>query len=390
MQPVSIRDVAQAAGVSVGTVSNVLNRPDEVSAELVVRVSRAVDQLGYVRNDAARRLRKGVSSAVGFVVLNGQNPFFNDVVRGAEDEASKHNIAILYGNTDEDDAREKLYLDLFEEQQVRGVLIAPFGDIQPRLERLRRRGIRAVLVDRFGGSSRYSSVSVDSVAGGRMAVEHLIGTGRRRIAFVGGPFGIRQVNDRLAGARVAAENSGPDCELEVVATTAMTVAEGVTAGARILSRPRNEWPDALFAANDLIALGLLQSLIQEGRVRVPEEIAIIGFDDISFAGAAAVPLSSIRQPSTMIGRTALRAVRRAAPAPRRRPCERGCAGARRAAGARARDGAGALRRARCAKARTRCRTQRRRGRHRRSRSAQAPSRGRVATRSRAIGRARGA
>ena len=306
MQPVSIRDVAQAAGVSVGTVSNVLNRPDEVSAELVVRVSRAVDQLGYVRNDAARRLRKGVSSAVGFVVLNGQNPFFNDVVRGAEDEASKHNIAILYGNTDEDDAREKLYLDLFEEQQVRGVLIAPFGDIQPRLERLRRRGIRAVLVDRFGGSSRYSSVSVDSVAGGRMAVEHLIGTGRRRIAFVGGPFGIRQVNDRLAGARVAAENSGPDCELEVVATTATTVAEGVTAGARILSRPRNEWPDALFAANDLIALGLLQSLIQEGRVRVPEEIAIIGFDDISFAGAAAVPLSSIRQPSTMIGRTALR------------------------------------------------------------------------------------
>jgi len=305
MPPASIRDVAQHAGVSVGTVSNVLNRPDEVSAESIARVNRAIEALGYVRNDAARKLRAGVSTTVGFVVLNGQNPFFNDVVRGAEDEASRHNIAILYGNTDEDVSREKLYLDLFEEQQVRGVLISPYGDILPRLERLRSRGIAAVLVDRFGGSSRFSSVSVDSVAGGRMAVEHLIETGRRRIAFVGGPFDIRQVNDRLAGARVAAENA-EHVELEVVATAAMTVDEGAAAGARIVSRPRHEWPDALFAANDLIALGLLQSLVVGGRMLVPDEIAIIGFDDIAFAGAAAVPLSSMRQPSGMIGRTALR------------------------------------------------------------------------------------
>jgi LacI family transcriptional regulator len=305
MPPASIRDVAQHAGVSVGTVSNVLNRPDEVSAESIARVNRAIEALGYVRNDAARKLRAGVSTTVGCVVLNGQNPFFNDVVRGAEDEASRHNIANLYGNTDEDVSREKLYLDLFEEQQVRGVLISPYGDILPRLERLRSRGIAAVLVDRFGGSSRFSSVSVDSVAGGRMAVEHLIETGRRRIAFVGGPFDIRQVNDRLAGARVAAENA-EHVELEVVATAAMTVDEGAAAGARIVSRPRHEWPDALFAANDLIALGLLQSLVVGGRMLVPDEIAIIGFDDIAFAGAAAVPLSSMRQPSGMIGRTALR------------------------------------------------------------------------------------
>jgi LacI family transcriptional regulator len=306
MQPASIRDVAQHAGVSVGTVSNVLNRPDEVSAELVVRVTRSIQTLGYVPNDAARRLRKGVSTIVGFVVLDGQNPFFNDVVRGAEDEASKHSIAILYGNTDEDVDRERLYLDLFEEQQVRGVLIAPFGDIQPRLEHLRQRGIRAVLVDRFGGSSRFSSVSVDSVAGGRMAVEHLIDTGRRRLAFVGGPFEIRQVQDRLAGARVAAENATIPVELEVVATAAMTVEQGAEAGARILSRARHELPDALFAANDLIALGLLQAIVADGRVVVPDDIAIIGFDDIAFAGAAAVPLSSMRQPRSMIGRTALR------------------------------------------------------------------------------------
>ena len=163
-----------------------------------------------------------------------------------------------------------------------------------------------MLVDRFSGDGRFSSVSVDSVVGGRMAVEHLIETGRRRIAFVGGPFDIRQVNDRLAGARVAAENAAAPVEIEVVATAAMTVEEGAAAGARILARPRRDWPDALFAANDLLALGLLQSLIVDGRMLVPDEIAIIGFDDIAFAAAAAVPLSSMRQPSRMIGRTALR------------------------------------------------------------------------------------
>lgn len=306
MAAASIRDVAQHAGVSVGTVSNVLNRPAEVSAESITRVHRAIEELGYVRNDAARKLRAGVSRTVGFVVLDGQNPFFGDVVRGAEDEASKHGIAVLYGNTDEDIARERLYLDLFEEQQVRGVLISPYGDIHPRLERLRARGIHAVLVDRFSGDGRFSSVSVDSVVGGRMAVEHLIDTGRRRIAFVGGPFEIRQVTDRLAGARVAVENSVEPVEIEVIATSALTVAEGAAAGARILERPRREWPDALFAANDLLALGLLQGLVVDGRMLVPHEIALIGFDDIAFAAAAAVPLSSMRQPSAMIGRTALR------------------------------------------------------------------------------------
>lgn len=303
---VSIRDVAQRAGVSVGTVSNVLNRPDEVSTESVERVSRAIEELGYIRNDAARKLRAGVSTTVGFVVLDGQNPFFNDVVRGAEDEASRDGIAILYGNTDDDVSRERMYLDLFEEQQVRGVLIAPHGDITARLQRLRARGIAAVLVDRFSGDGRFSSVSVDSVAGGRMAVAHLIETGRRRIAFVGGPFDVRQMTDRLAGARVAAENAAARAEIEVISTTAPTVEQGAEAGRRIVSRPRRDWPDAIFAGNDLLAMGLLQSLVDGSTMLVPNEIALIGFDDISFATATAVPLTTLRQPSRMIGRTALR------------------------------------------------------------------------------------
>jgi LacI family transcriptional regulator len=303
---VSIKDVARHAGVSVGTVSNVLNKPDEVSAESLARVQGAIDELGYVRNDAARRLRAGVSSTVGFVVLDGQNPFFNEVVRGAEDEASRHGIAVLVGNTDEDPAREGMYLDLFEEQSVRGVLIAPYGDITRRLTRLRERGIPAVLVDRMNVEGTFSSVATDSVVGGRMAAEHLLETGRRRLAFVGGPFDMRQVRDRLDGARWAVEASDTDAEIEVVATRALTVEEGAAAGRRLLERPRAQRPDALFAANDLVALGLLQALVVDGSVLVPDQIALIGFDDIAFAAAAAVPISSVRQPSRAIGATALR------------------------------------------------------------------------------------
>ena len=304
--PASIRDVAQLAGVSVGTVSNVLNRPDEVSVDTVARVNAAIEQLDYVRNDAARRLRAGVSRTVGFVVLDGQNPFFNDVVRGAEDEAFRQGIALLHGNTDEDTARERLYLDLFEEQQVRGVLIAPHGDVTARLERLRSRGIPSVLIDRFSGDGRFSSVSVDSLAGGRMAAEHLIRSGRRRLAVVGGPFDLRQMTDRLAGARIAVDDADSEVEIEVIATEGMTVAEGAIAGERIRERHPRDRPDALFAGNDLVALGLLQSLVVDGRSLVPDSIALVGFDDIPFAAAAAVPLTSLRQPSRVIGRTALR------------------------------------------------------------------------------------
>jgi LacI family transcriptional regulator len=303
---VSIRDVAREAGVSVGTVSNVLNKPDEVSADSLARVQHAIDRLGYVRNDAARRLRAGISSTVGFVMLDGRNPFFNEVVRGAEDEASRHGIAILVGNTDEDPAREEMYLDLFEEQQVRGVLISPYGDITRRLERLRERQIPAVLVDRMNPEGRFSSVATDSLTGGRLAAEHLLAQGRRRLAFVGGPLDLRLVRERLDGARWAVENADVAATLEVVATDALSVEDGIAAGRRIRERHPSGRPDAVFAANDLVALGLLQSLSVDGLLLVPEQIALIGFDDITFAAAAAVPISSMRQPARAIGATALR------------------------------------------------------------------------------------
>ena len=130
---VSIRDVAAMAGVSVGTVSNVLNRPESVPEATVERVRAAIAELGYVRNDAARQLRAGRSTTVGLVVLDARNPFFADLARGADDEAATHGLSVLIGNSDERLERELRLLALFEEQRAHGVLISPIGDDLGRL-----------------------------------------------------------------------------------------------------------------------------------------------------------------------------------------------------------------------------------------------------------------
>ena len=301
---VSVREVAAAASVSVGTVSNVLNRPDKVAPSTVARVLAAIEELGFVRNDAARQLRAGRSRSIGLIVLDVRNPFFTEVARGAEDRAAEEQMTILLGNSDENADRERSYLDLFEEQRVHGVLISPLGDDETRLQRLRGRDTPVVLVDRVSEDRNLSSVSVDDVVGGALAVRHLLDTGRRRIAFVGGPTSIRQVADRLEGARRAVAEV-PGATLDVIDTESLTVLQGRAAGEAIRARPASERPDAIFAANDLLAVGVLQALIMMGSVRVPDDVALIGYDDIDFASAAVVPLSSIRQPASLIGYTAV-------------------------------------------------------------------------------------
>ncbi|MDQ0894376.1 LacI family DNA-binding transcriptional regulator [Agromyces ramosus] len=302
---VSVREVAAAASVSVGTVSNVLNRPDKVAPATVERVLAAIEQLGFVRNDAARQLRAGRSRSIGLVVLDVRNPFFTEVARGAEDRAAEEGMTILLGNSDENGERERAYLDLFEEQRVHGVLISPLADDQTRLQRLRERGTPIVLVDRTSENGTLSSVAVDDVVGGELAVSHLLATGRRRIAFIGGPASIRQVADRLEGARRAVAET-PGATLEVIDTESLTVLQGRAAGEAIREREASARPDAVFAANDLLAMGVLQALVMQGAaVRVPDDIALIGYDDIDFAAAAVVPLSSIRQPASLIGYTAV-------------------------------------------------------------------------------------
>ncbi|ROP65380.1 LacI family DNA-binding transcriptional regulator [Curtobacterium sp. PhB115] len=300
---VSVREVAALAGVSLGTVSNVLNRPDKVAPSTVERVQSAIATLGFVRNDSARQLRAGRSSTVGLIVLDGGNPFFTDVARGAEDAAMDKGLAVLIGNSDESTDRERTYVDLFEERRVAGLLISPAGDDLTRLARLRDQGTAVVLVDRRADDEHFASVSVDDVAGGRIAVEHLAAIGRKRIAFVGGPSSIRQVADRHAGALAAARAAG--IGLEVLSTTSLSVLEGRRIGEAIQARPVADRPDAVFAANDLLAVGLEQAFIMRGTIAVPEQIAIVGYDDIAFAEAAVVPLTSVRQPAQDLGRRAI-------------------------------------------------------------------------------------
>lgn len=156
--------------------------------------------------------------------------------------------------------------------------------------------------DVVGGS--FDSVSVDDVEGGRLAATHLLEIGRTRIAYVGGPQSIQQVADRLRGAREAVRDR-PDVTLEVIEMSALSVLQGRAAGEAIVARPASERPDAIFAANDLLAVGLLQAFAIMSDVRVPEDIALIGYDDIDFASATVVPMSSIRQPAHLIGATAV-------------------------------------------------------------------------------------
>ena len=305
MSPPGIKDVAARAGVSVGTVSNVLNRPDHVGAATRERVEAAITELGFVRNESARQLRAGRSRTVAYVLLDAGNPFFTDVARGVEEAAREAGLALFLCNSDQDAKREDDYLDLLLEQRVRGVLVTPVDPDGDRLAALPGRGVPVVLLDRAQhGGFDGCSVSVDDVEGGELAVAHLLELGHTRIAFVGGPLGIVQVRERLEGARRALAAAGlPSDALVEIVTDGLTVAEGRTAGERITGMPARIRPTAAFCANDLLALGLLQQLTQLG-VAVPDDVAIVGYDDIEFAAAAAVPLTSVRQPRHQLGRTA--------------------------------------------------------------------------------------
>jgi LacI family transcriptional regulator len=300
---VTIRDVAARAGVSIGTVSNVLNGRASVKTDVAGRVRDAISELGYVRNDAARQLRAGRSRGIGLVVPDIANPFFAAVARGAESRAAEDGLVVLLGSSEHDRGREDAYLDMFREQRLNGVLVSPASGDIGSLRGLAASGVPIALVDRETDGSGFASVAVDDVEGGEIATRHLLERGRRRIAFVGGPLSTPQVADRLAGAeRAVAAVDG--ARLEVIERPGLTVLDGRAAGEALRVRPAAERPDAVFAANDLLAVGVLQAFALLADVAVPDDIALVGYDDIDFAAAAIVPLTSVRQPAELIGWTA--------------------------------------------------------------------------------------
>ncbi|MFF8381822.1 LacI family DNA-binding transcriptional regulator [Streptomyces sp. NPDC015661] len=296
---VGIKDVAREAGVSVGTVSNVINRPDQVSDETRRQVQGAISRLGYVRSEYARQLRAGSSRIMALLVLDMGNPFFVDLARGAERTARAAGLGVMVCNSDQDPREEADYLSLFAQQRVRGVLITPADPSGAGLGEFRRHGIPVVLVDRVAAGTDACSVSVDDVVGGSLAVRHLTAAGHRSIAYVSGPAHLQQIRDRREGALLALAEAGlPADALQEIPAERLDVAAGRDAGARLLGPAAR--PTAVFCANDLLALGVLQALYAAG-VRVPDDMALVGYDDIEFAAAATVPLTSVRRPALTIG-----------------------------------------------------------------------------------------
>ncbi|MBD2895527.1 HTH-type transcriptional repressor CytR [Actinomadura sp. RB99] len=300
---VGIKQVAAHAGVSPGTVSNVLNRPERVAAATRARVEQAIVELGFVRNGSASTLRAGHSSTIGLMVLDLANPFFTDVARGVEDVASERGYAVILSSSGESDEREQRNLRVLAEQRVRGVLLTPVGDEGGNADRLRDRGVPVVLLDHPTPRANQCSVAVDDVAGGELAVTHLLEDGARTLGFVTGPPGLRQCADRRRGALRALRAAGLGRDvLREVSVGAMNARAGQEAARRLLDSGA-PLPEAIFCANDLLALGVLRVLQQAG-VKVPTDVALIGYDDIEFSAAAAVPLSSVRQPTYQLGRIA--------------------------------------------------------------------------------------
>ncbi|MGH3318609.1 MAG: LacI family DNA-binding transcriptional regulator [Streptosporangiaceae bacterium] len=298
----SIREVAARAGVSVGTVSNVLNHPDLVSEGTRGRVLAAIDDLGFVRNESARQLRAGRSRTIGLVVLDVANPFFTDVARGVSVTAGNEGLAVILCSSDDSGESERRYLALLEEQRVQALLITPIDVSHERLVQLHRRGMAVVLLDRQSSRSDQCSVSIDDIAGGDLAASHLLRKGHRAFTYVTGPLAIKQCRDRREGAvRALRRASLSEDALAAVEQPAMNAGAGRDAGRRLLAS--GSPPTAVFCANDLLALGVMRTLLEDG-VGIPKDTAVVGYDDIEFAASAAVPMTSVRQPRLLLGQTA--------------------------------------------------------------------------------------
>lgn len=280
VRPVGIREVAERAMVSVGTVSNVLNKPDVVSTKTLERVLATMDELGFVRNDPARQLKMGGGTTLGMIVLNMANPFFGDLAHACESAAEVRGHTVIFGSSDQLAGREDRYIDLFEEQRVRGMIIAPLDGSTERIERLIRRGMPVVLFDIHAGTGDFCSVAMDGSEGGYLATRHLLEAGRRRIAFLGGP--LHQVADRWDGALKAVDEFD-GAVLTHIDTVDQTIADGRAIGDQLAAMDSQSRPDAVFGANDLLALGLMQSLVIADGIEVPRDIAIVGYDDIDYS-----------------------------------------------------------------------------------------------------------
>lgn len=315
----TIRDVAKAAGVGLGTVSRVLNNSGYVRPETRERVLQTCEELGFVPNQVARSLVRRLTATVGLIVPDITNPFFPSITRGVEDAASDGGYTVFLCNADNDPAMEAVDVRKLRERWVDGIIFVGTTDRRELVSGLLADGVPVVVTDRMLDELDVDSVVVNNTLGARDAVLHLIDLGHRRIAHAAGPQSTRTGQDRRAGYRQALQEAAiPDAQ-SLVVFGEYTVEGGYHTAQVLLGRsPR---PTAIFAGNDLMALGIMRAADEAG-IAVPDELSVVGFDDIQMAGLMHPGLTTVRQPAYEMGRLAMtmlqeRIAGQAAPAARR-------------------------------------------------------------------------
>lgn len=298
---VTIKDVARAGGVSPSTVSRALNDSPLVQEETKARIRDLAAKLGYERNELARGLVKGVSGAIGLVIPDITNPFFAEIARGVEKVAHARGYGVILCNTEEDPARELNYLQLLRRKRVDGLLLSSVTADDPYLEDLLRASVPVVLVSRLVRGLDAPFVVGDDRTGARLAVEHLVKLGHKKIGFIGGPPNVQSSQDRMAAYREVLTEQGLPLRKGWAVFADFTQAAGREAARRMLSLP--ERPTAIFAANDVIALGVMESSEELG-IEIPKDLSLVGYNNITYAALPRIQLTTVAQPTQEMGRIA--------------------------------------------------------------------------------------
>ena len=297
-----IKDIARMCNVSPQTVSRVLNNSDSVNDETRRRVLKAIKDLKYQPSRVAKRLRsKSVSSHLfGVLIPDIQNPFYVDVLRGIEDTAYKNNYAIILCNYGQDEKKEIMYLDILRSEAIDGLIAAPVNENDQRLKEIIKNGLPVVCVDRGLAGIDVDIVWVDNEEGAFNAVSHLVKSGYKRISYISGLTTIPSSRMREQGYRRALENNGLFYP-ELIKRGNSSYESGVKLCAELLAMAHP--PDALFTGNNLITLGALET-IHKYKKRIPQDVAIVGFDDMFWSSSLNPPLTAVRQPAYEIGKRA--------------------------------------------------------------------------------------
>jgi LacI family transcriptional regulator len=302
---VDIRTVAQRAGVSIATVSRVMNKVSSVDTRLAARVVKAARELNYTPNTQARALVSGRSRLIGLIVSEITNPFFPELIQAFEAAAVERGYEILIGSTNYTSERMTQCVRRMVERKVEGVAVMTFGMDEDLLQELADRGVPAVSVDSTRRLESAASIEVDYSKGIREAVQHLAVMGHRDIAFITGPPNLRAANLRQSAYVASMAEIGIKVPASYMIEGDHTMEGGFAAALQLFDRPH--LPTAVLCSNDMTAIGVLHAVSTRG-LRVPEDISIIGFDDIHMAQFTVPPLTSVRMASTDLATAACNAL----------------------------------------------------------------------------------